>query len=155
MRLLKCDNFSLTNYLVRDDLIPRYAILSHTWGADTEEVSFKDMIDGTGIGKPGYDKIQFCGEQAERDDLQYFWIDTCCIDKSSSTELQEAINSMFRWYRNAAKCYVYLADVSRPALGTDSNPSQPAWESSFRKSRWLEILPDYGQSSNPSKSAPF
>ena len=139
MRFLKRDNtgkFSLTKDLVRDDVIPRYAILSHTWGADTEEVSFKDMIDGTGTSKPGYDKIQFCGEQAGCDDLQYFWIDTCCIDKSSSTELQEAINSMFRWYRNAAKCYVYLADVSRPALGTDSKPSQP-WESSFRKSRWF------------------
>ena len=140
MRLLKCNNtgeFSLTNNLVSDDAIPRYAILSHTWGTDAEEVSFKDMMDGTGTSKPGYDKILFCGEQAGRDKLQYFWIDTCCIDKSNSTELQEAINSMFCWYRNAAKCYVYLADVSRPALGTDSRPSQPPWESSFRKSRWF------------------
>ena len=139
MRLLKCDNpgeFSLTN-IVSNDAIPGYAILSHTWGADAEEVSFKDMINGTGTSKPGYDKIRFCGEQAGRDNLQYFWIDTCCIDKSDSTELQEAINSMFRWYHNAAKCYVYLADVSRPALGTDSRPSQPPWESSFRKSRWF------------------
>ena len=70
------------------------------------------MMDGTAMRKPGYDKISFCGEQARRDDLQYFWIDSCCIDKSSSIELQEAINSMFGWYRNAAKCYVYLADVS-------------------------------------------
>ena len=118
-------------------MIPRYAILSHTWGADTEEVSFKDMMDGTGTSKPGYDKIRFCGEQAGHDDLQYFWIDTCCIDKSNSTELQEAINSMFHWYRNAAKCFVYLADVSRPALGADGKPSQLPWESSFRKSRWF------------------
>ena len=140
MRLLRCDKlgeFSLTNNLVSDDAIPRYAILSHTWGAGAEEVNFKDMIDGTGISKPGYDKIRFCGEQARRDDLQFFWIDTCCIDKSSSTELHEAINSMFRWYRNAVKCYVYLADVSRPALGTDGKPSQLPWESSFRKSRWF------------------
>jgi hypothetical protein len=48
-----------------------YAILSHTWGADTEEVTFKDMMDGTGITKAGYSKIRFCGEQARRDDLQY------------------------------------------------------------------------------------
>jgi Heterokaryon incompatibility protein (HET) len=140
MRLLKRDNrgeFSLTKDLVSDDMIPRYAILSHTWGADTEEVSFKDMIDGTGISKPGYNKIRFCGEQARRDGLQYFWVDTCCIDKSSSTELQEAINSMFRWYRNADKCYVYLTDVSRPTLGADDKPSQLPWESSFRKSRWF------------------
>jgi Heterokaryon incompatibility protein (HET) len=115
MRLLKHNNtgdFSLTRDLVKDDNIPHYAILSHTWGEDIEEVSFNDMMDGTGMSKPGYDKIQFCGEQARRDGLQYFWIDTCCIDKSNSTELQEAINSMFRWYCNAAKCYVYLADVS-------------------------------------------
>jgi Heterokaryon incompatibility protein (HET) len=138
MRLLKRNNtgeFSLTKDLVSDDMIPRYAILSHTWGADIEEVSFKDMMDGTGMKKPGYDKIRFCGEQARCDDLQYFWIDTCCIDKSNSSELQEAINSMFRWYRNATKCYVYLADVSRPTLDADVGPS---WESSFRKSRWFK-----------------
>ena len=130
--------FSLTNDLVSDrDAIPRYAILSHTWGPDTEEVSFKDMVDGAAMSKSGYEKIQFCGEQARRDGLQYFWIDTCCIDKSSSTELQEAINSMFCWYRNATKCHVYLADVSRPALDTDGKPSQLLWESSFRKSRWF------------------
>jgi Heterokaryon incompatibility protein (HET) len=137
MRLLKLNDtgeFGLTKYFVSDD-IPRYAILSHTWGADTEEVSFKDMMDGTAKSKvPGYNKIRFCGEQARRDGLQYFWIDTCCIDKSSSTELQEAINSMFRWYRDAAKCYVYLADVSRSA---DVNSSQLLMESSFRKSRWF------------------
>ena len=96
------------------------------------------MIVGTGISNwPGYNKIRFCGEQARRDDLQYFWVDTCCIDKSSSTELQEAINSMFRWYCKSAmrlKCYVYLVDVSLSAGG---KPSQPPWESSFRKSRWF------------------
>ena len=137
MRLLRSNNtgdFSLTKDLLVSDDIPRYAILSHTWGADTEEVSFKDMMDGTSKRKPGYDKIRFCGEQAGRDGLQYFWIDTCCIDKSSSAELQEAINSMFRWYRDAAKCYVYLADVSRSA---DVNSSQLLMESSFRKSRWF------------------
>jgi Heterokaryon incompatibility protein (HET) len=137
MRLLKRDNSGLTEDLPFSDHYIRYAILSHTWGAGPEEVSFKDMIDGTAMSKPGYDKIRFCGEQARRDDLQYFWIDTCCIDKSSNAELQEAINSMFRWYRNAAKCYVYLADVSRPALGADSKPSQPPREWSFRKSRWF------------------
>jgi hypothetical protein len=147
MRLLKLSNTagefcSLTDFDFGVD-IPRYAILSHTWGK--EEVTFKDMMDdGTAKSKPeskpGYGKIRFCGEQARRDNLQYFWIDTCCIDKSSSAELQEAINSMFRWYRDAVKCYVYLADVSRPALDADiksSQSSQPSWELSFRKSRWF------------------
>ncbi|KAN0072834.1 HET domain containing protein [Elaphomyces granulatus] len=140
MRLLKPEytgEFSLTeDFLVSDD-IPHYAILSHTWGAHTEEVSFKDMMDGTAKSKSGYNKIQFCGDQARHDGLQYFWIDTCCIDKSSSTELQGAINSMFRWYRDAAKCYVYLADVPRLALDADVNSAQLPWESSFRKSRWF------------------
>src|SRR6266542_3534445 len=92
--------------------IPEYAILSHTWGEDGKEVTYRDLIDGTGMNKDGYEKIRFCGERARRDGLQYFWVDTCCIDKSSSAELQESINSMFRWYHEAAKCYVYLSDVS-------------------------------------------
>jgi hypothetical protein len=140
MRFLERNNtgeFRLTEDLVGDDIPREYAILSHRWGAPAEEVSFKDMIDGIGASKSGYDKIRFCGEQASRDRLQYFWIDTCCIDKSSSTELQEAINSMFHWYRNAAKCYVYLQDVSRPALDADNELGQLPWESSFRKSRWF------------------
>ena len=87
----------------RDDEIPPYAILSHTWLAaqDGEEPTYEDMINGTGKGKLGYEKIQFCGEQARQDGLQYFWVDTCCINKANYVELQYAINSMFRWYRNA------------------------------------------------------
>jgi hypothetical protein len=131
MRLLELKNhgeFSLTKYFIDD--IPPYAILSHTWGGDDEEVTFQDLAQGVGKSKAGYRKIRFCGEQAARDDLQYVWIDTCCIDKSNSTELSEAINSMFRWYREAAKCYVYLSDVST------HNPCF-TWESAFRKSRWF------------------
>lgn len=138
IRLLRYNTtgeFSLTKDLVGD--VPRYAILSHTWGADTEEVSFRDLMDGTEKSKPGYNKIHFCGEQARRDDLQYFWVDTCCIDKSNYTELSEAINSMFRWYGNAAKCYVYLEDISKPALGANDMSSQLSWEPAFRKSRWF------------------
>jgi hypothetical protein len=138
MRLLERNNsseFSLTQDFGDD--IPRYAILSHTWGADTEEVTFRDLMDGTGKSKAGYDKIWFCGEQARRDGLQYFWVDTCCIDKSNNNELSEAINSMFRWYRNAAKCYVYLSDVPRPAFDTNDKSNQLPWESAFRKSRWF------------------
>jgi len=137
MRLLKLDDHGtpgLAEFF--DDNIPCYAILSHTW-REGEEVTFKDLMDGTGKSKPGYNKIRFCGEQARRDGLQYFWMDTCCIDKSNSTELSEAINSMFRWYRNAAKCYVYLSDVSRPAFEANNKLSQLPWEPAFRKSRWF------------------
>jgi hypothetical protein len=132
MRLLKpseTGQFSLTRDLVGNDSIPPYAILSHTWGSDNEEATFKDVKNGTAQDKPGYEKIRFCGEQARRDGLQYFWIDTCCIDKSSSSELQEAINSMFRWYRNADKCYVYLSDVS--------TGKKLSWELAFKQSRWF------------------
>ncbi|KAF2734398.1 heterokaryon incompatibility, partial [Polyplosphaeria fusca] len=79
------------------DYIPRHAILSHLWGADEAEVTFKDIMGGTGQHKLGYNKIRFCGEKAHKK-LQYFWIDTCCVDKLNNVELQDAINSMFRWY---------------------------------------------------------
>ncbi|PVH67344.1 HET-domain-containing protein, partial [Cadophora sp. DSE1049] len=119
------------------DNIPNYAILSHTWGTDTEEVTFRDMTDGTGKDKTGYSKIRFCGEQARHDGLQYFWVDTCCIDKSNNTELAEAINSMFRWYRHATKCYVYLSDVPSDAPNAIEVFCQLPWESAFRESRWF------------------
>ncbi|KAI9780438.1 MAG: hypothetical protein M1839_006712 [Geoglossum umbratile] len=139
MRLLECKNagvFSLTKDLIGND-IPQYAILSHTWGADVEEVTFEDLVKGTGESKAGYRKIRFCGGQAAYDGLQYFWVDTCCINKSNNTELSEAINSMFHWYRNAARCYVYLSDVLSPASDSNDKYNQLPWESAFRKSRWF------------------
>src|ERR1700733_4048212 len=139
MRLLRRSNtseFSLTKDLVGDDIIPPYAILSHTWGADTE-VTFEDLTNGTGKDKPGYEKIRFCGEQARQDGLEYFWIDTCCIDKTNKAELSQAIKSMFRWYRNATRCYVYLSDVSSPLFDTSNEVYPPLWELDFRKSRWF------------------
>ena len=138
--LLRSDTgeFSLTKDLVGDDTIPPYAILSHTWGEEAEEVTFEDLANGAGKDKPGYEKIRFCGEQARQDDLQYFWIDTCCINKANYTELSQAINSMFRWYRDAIRCYVYLPDVSNPAFDTNEEYNLRPWESDFRKSRWFE-----------------
>ena len=74
--------------------------------------TFQNLIDGTGQNKNGYTKIRFCAQQAENDGLRHFWVDTCCINKADHVELQEAINSMFRWYQQAALCYVCLPDVS-------------------------------------------
>ncbi|EXJ66663.1 uncharacterized protein A1O5_10334 [Cladophialophora psammophila CBS 110553] len=136
MRLLKLDSRgvpSLTNDLIQD--IPCYAILSHTWGPDGDEVTFRDLEKGSAKRKASYNKIRFCGEQAQKDGLQYFWVDTCCIDKSSSAELQEAITSMFRWYRDAVKCYVYLSDVT--VCKRNSDQTERPWEPAFRKSRWF------------------
>jgi hypothetical protein len=139
MRLLqhnKDGDFSLTEFFESD--IPEYAILSHRWGA--EEVTFKDLMDSTSKSKSkskaGYSKIQFCGGQAKCDGLQYFWVDTCCIDKTNAVELQEAINSMFRWYQDATKCYVYMPDVLWPRTTSVDGFNDP-WESTFRKSEWF------------------
>lgn len=138
MRLLRLEDdgrFSLVECVGKST--PPYAILSHTWGADHEEVNFKDLVEGTGKSKTGYTKIRFCGAQAAKDDLQYFWVDSCCIDKSNNTELSEALNSMFRWYQEAEKCYVYLSDVAMLPSNAQI-PSSPApWKAAFRSSRWF------------------
>jgi hypothetical protein len=137
MRLLErndAGNYSLTEFV--GDSIPRYAILSHTWGADYEEVTLEDLRNSTGTTKAGYKKLQFCGDQATKDRLRYFWVDTCCIDKSSSAELSEAINSMFAWYRDAARCYVYLSDLSTSGVSSGTPVQQP-WDVAFQQSRWF------------------
>ncbi|PQE09027.1 hypothetical protein CJF30_00010830 [Rutstroemia sp. NJR-2017a BBW] len=140
MRLLllsETGKSTLTKDFIGDDQIPPYAILSHTWGPENEEVTFEDIVNGIGEVKPGYEKIRFCGEQARQDGLLYFWIDTCCINKSNDAELSRSINSMFRWYRNATRCYVYLSDVSRCSVSSNHKCTPRLWESDFRKSRWF------------------
>ena len=140
MRFLQCSEageFTLTNDFADDEPVPPYAILSHMWGQDEEEVTFDDIINGTRKDKLGYEKIRFCGEQARHDGLRYFWVDTCCINKANHAELQHSINSMFRWYRNAAKCYVYLSDVSGSSVGTIDELDRQSWDSEFSKSRWF------------------
>lgn len=126
--------FSLVQAATHNDL--PYAILSHTW-THGQEVTYEDLISGVRESKAGYEKIKFCGEQAAKDGLRYFWVDTCCIDKSSSTELATAITSMFRWYRNAKKCYVYLADVSISDDDANIQANQSTWDATFRGSRWF------------------
>jgi hypothetical protein len=126
-----------TEDLVGDDKVPSYAILSHTWD-EGQEVTFDDLVKNSGKSKTGYNKIWFCARQAQRDGLEHFWVDTCCIDKTNNSELSEAIVSMFQWYKNAMRCYVYLSDVSSRACEKDSEPHRelkrkPAIETS----RWF------------------
>jgi hypothetical protein len=137
MRLLEHDNGGFSLISCDDDKIPLYAILSHTWGPEQDEVTFIDIVERTNEGKAGYRKLQFCAEQAAKDGLRYFWVDTCCIDKSNISELQKAINSMFRWYQNAAKCYVYLPDVSSCDSHINDWLPRPTWQLEFPKSRWF------------------
>lgn len=114
-----------------DSEIPPYAILSHRWGSD--EATFQDFEKGIQKERKGYAKIDGCCKRALKDKFDWVWIDTCCIDKKSSAELSEAINSMYRWYRNAEVCYVYLADV----WSNGSSSSRTLDLESFRKSSWF------------------
>ncbi|KAH6868034.1 heterokaryon incompatibility protein-domain-containing protein [Alternaria rosae] len=126
MRLLNVNTRQLEEFF--GDAIPPYAILSHTWG--NEEVILQDLSREGHQQKQGYAKIEGCCQQAIKDGLAWVWVDTCCIDKTSSAELSEAINSMYRWYEHSKVCYAYLQDVPS---GSDVYEN----DSAFRKSRWF------------------
>jgi hypothetical protein len=110
MKLINVDTFELTetNFTPGDPSNKPYAILSHTWRED--EVTYADMQTPLCRQKRGWTKIEYTCAEAKRRGLEWAWVDTCCIDKSSSSELSESINSMFRWYQEAAVCFVYLDD---------------------------------------------
>ncbi|KAI8954429.1 heterokaryon incompatibility protein-domain-containing protein [Xylaria longipes] len=134
LQLTPNGDLSLTRDLTNN--LPEYAILSHTWGDDEDEVLFDDIINHSAKDKAGYRKIKFCMEQATLDQLQFVWVDTCCIKKSDSTELAMAINSMFRWYKNASRCYVYLGDVLANGEEPDPDMSE-GLRQAIRESRWF------------------
>ncbi|KAF2963944.1 hypothetical protein GQX73_g9620 [Xylaria multiplex] len=132
MRLLNSRSGNMKEFLAEDQT-PPYAILSHTWGED--EVSFRDWHHEPRPEvqkKQGYRKIDYCCKQAIAEGLEWIWVDTCCIDKSSSSELSEAINSMFQWYAKAVVCYVYLIDVAYT-----ENATEEEIKSSLENSRWV------------------
>lgn len=141
MRLLDAVKFELVD--VRDDEIPPYAILSHTWG--DEEITLQELRHMKGrmpssldkrkrtiADKKGFVKVRDAAALAVKRGFSYIWIDTCCIDKSSSAELSEAINSMYIWYQQSQECYAYLSDVN------SAKEEDWAWNySSLRRSRWF------------------
>lgn len=120
---------------------PPYAILSHRWRDG--EVSFSEFADhDKRRGKAGFTKILDMCAQARRDRLAYIWVDTYCIDKSSSAELSEAINSMFAWYQDAKVCYAFLDDIFASSQDVDSMLLDLSWGSeahyeSMTKSEWF------------------
>ncbi|KAF5595986.1 beta transducin [Fusarium pseudocircinatum] len=128
MRLLDANNLEVVEFM--DHNVPKYVILSHTW-VTGEEVTLQDMQNNKGMERSGYNKIKHACALALENGYGYAWVDTCCIDKTSSAELSEAINSMMSWYERSEICYTYLADVPP---GTNLHES----ESSFAKSRWFE-----------------
>ncbi|KIY01856.1 uncharacterized protein Z520_01994 [Fonsecaea multimorphosa CBS 102226] len=138
MRLINTATLDLKEFEGED--VPLYSILSHTWGED--EVTYQDVQAGRAEGKLGYQKIKNACKRAAADGFEYIWIDTCCIDKKSSAELSEAINSMCRWYHEAIVCYAYLADVSSSIADTPTTSgihcnTPPRSGIPFRKSRWF------------------
>jgi hypothetical protein len=123
MRLINIKTYQLETF-DNCDTTPPYAILSHTW--EQEEVLFHDITtDADGMKKKrGWGKIQGASVEAEKLGILYLWVDTCCIDKTSSAELSQSINSMFAWYRDARICFAYLGDFNGDDVET------------FDKSRW-------------------
>lgn len=146
MRLINVHSHEIREF--HEGSIPRYAILSHTWGQPEDEVTFQDMarlrqsvskspsdsiLEATIFEikrKPGLEKILFACQQAKEDGLEWAWVDTCCIDKTSSAELDESITSMYRWYDQSTQCYAYLSDVPYGLVGD-------LFASKLRASRWF------------------
>jgi hypothetical protein len=134
MRLLNTESLELRSFIPPS--VPDYVILSHCWNVQSsEECSFEDMTKSPILDpncptrkKQGFLKIQGACRLAFRDGYSWIWIDSCCIDKSSSAELQEAINSMWNYYAESNICYVYMADVQDTEAG---------WDQRFRKSKWF------------------
>jgi hypothetical protein len=109
-------------------------LLRGNWnpGMSAGSITEEDLLN-----RPGYSKITKAAREVRDLKLQWIWIDTCCIDKSSSAELQEAINSMYRWYWNAEVCLVYLSDIARPAPDSACTASEFAREA-FKTCRWTK-----------------
>ncbi|KAI0118735.1 heterokaryon incompatibility protein-domain-containing protein [Nemania sp. FL0031] len=141
MRLLNTDSLAVQDFSGLK--IPPYSILSHTWGED--ECLFQDLREATRPKKAGFAKIKCAAQRAKEDGFKYIWIDNCCIDKSSSVELSEAINSMYQWYEEALVCYAYLVDVPTRSSVVHSQADRSganerlAFDTHrlFRKSRWF------------------
>ncbi|KAF5487532.1 Vegetative incompatibility protein HET-E-1 [Colletotrichum siamense] len=127
MRLVNARSLQLEEFF--GEGIPKYAILSHTW-TEGQEVTFQEFSAQKARNKSGWTKIERTTQLALEDKLHHVWIDTCCIDKTSSAELTEAINSMMSWYERSQVCYTYLEDVPS-GLGVDAR------ENVFRNSRWF------------------
>ena len=134
-----------------DDKATKYAILSHRW-IDPTEVDYEEMVDLAKMDREeqdeirrrlGYKKIVDTCNQAKKDGYKWMWIDTCCIDKRSSAELSEAINSMYRWYANAKVCYAYLRDVdgSFPTKRDEEEyPDSDGWPEWFSRGWTLQEM---------------
>ena len=131
MRLIRVADLELCEFT--GGHLPDYAILSHTWCEG--EVSLQEFQNKSSVDKPGWTKIrEFCRVAKEQYGCDWGWVDTCSIDKTSSSELSKAINSMFNWYRRSKVCIAYLSDVEADGA-TDCQSS--TFEAAFGNSRWF------------------
>ncbi len=139
MLLLNVNSYEVVFH--QDSKLPPYAILSHVWGNDEvtlnqlrnsrdEMLRLSESLSPLGDSQDGRSKIIYTCRLAAQEGLEWAWIDTCCIDKSSSAELSEAINSMFKYYQGARVCYAYLVDV-------ESSQDAQLPGSQFRGSKWF------------------
>ncbi|KAF2653170.1 hypothetical protein K491DRAFT_706004 [Lophiostoma macrostomum CBS 122681] len=131
MRLLNSQTFELRSFLPHE--IPEYVILSHRWG--TEELTYRDVVQNplSAENSPtrrlrGFPKVDGVCRLASEDGYSWVWIDTCCIDKESSADVDKNINSMWTYYTKSNICYVYMADVA---------DAQSGWSTGFQKSNWF------------------
>ncbi|KAK7462447.1 hypothetical protein VKT23_008046 [Stygiomarasmius scandens] len=132
MRLLNTKDFKVQEFPSPDN-IPRYAIISHTWDPDSgKELTFQKIrnLEKAKLHH-GWRKIKGACSRALKFGFDWIWIDTCCINKESSAELSEALNSMYRYYSDSEVCYAYLSDVPS---GQDPRDGK----SVFKKSRWFQ-----------------
>ena len=116
----------------------KYAILSHTWG--DYEVLFQGMKNGEATKRKGWAKVLRTCQQAHNDGHRYVWIDSCCISRESSSELSEAINSMWLYYCEAEICYALLSDVDEhcPELHPEDDWASGQQQRAFKGARWFE-----------------
>jgi hypothetical protein len=135
MRLINNESLTLDEFM---GSVPEYAILSHTWGDG--EITFEDFNNpelSVRSQKKGFGKIQTMCDLANRAGLKYSWVDTCCIDKRSSAELTEAINSMFQWYKDAVVCFVWLADLPTEQSSCSRPSTQQLLVPGLESCRWF------------------
>ncbi|KAK6857285.1 HET-domain-containing protein [Apiospora arundinis] len=124
MRLLNTSTLEF-RWLTEDEPTPPYAALSHCWG--TDEVLYDDLQNTRLFSqKYGFQKLLgACREALDGHNLDWLWADTVCIDRSSSAERAESINSMYRWYRNCSICLAYLDDIC--SSGTPEDMANSRW----------------------------
>ncbi|KAF2665546.1 hypothetical protein BT63DRAFT_363851, partial [Microthyrium microscopicum] len=132
MWLINTSTYRLEHFI--DHTVVKYAILSHTWGDN--ELLFQDISGPDGAERARNNvKVRYTCEQAKKDGLHYAWIDTCSIDKRSSAELSEGINSMWNYYQAATCCYAFLVDVD---TGKYDNSKFGRLRQRFEDSRWFK-----------------